>query len=81
MDVPAGTSPEALLRRPGNPLLILLEAKCLAGVLPHPKGTGPREALQPAIADMLRAHSDDNASPALTPGVLPLGYCPLATAP
>ena len=31
MDVPAGTSTEALQRRPNNPLLILLEAKCLAG--------------------------------------------------
>ena len=81
MDVPAGTSPEALQRRPGNPLLILLEAKCVAGVLPHPKGTGPREALQPAIAGMVRWRADDNASPALTPGVLPLSCCPLATAP
>ena len=59
LDVPPGTTPEALQRTPANPLLILLEAKCLAGLLPHPKGKGPREALQPVIAGMVLQRQHD----------------------
>jgi hypothetical protein len=68
LDVSLGTTPEALRTTPANPLLILLEAKCLAGLLPHPKGKGPREALQPVIADMVLHRQHDNASPVLAPG-------------
>ena len=49
-------------------MLILLEVQCLAGLLPHPTGNGPREALQPAIAGMVRWRVDDDATPLLTPG-------------
>ena len=45
------------------PLLILLEVQCLAGLLPDPTGKGPREALQPAIAGMVRKRDDDDATP------------------
>ena len=59
---------ECLARSPKPfPLLILLEVQCLAGLLPHPTGKGPREALQPAIAGMVRKRDDDDATPLLTP--------------
>jgi len=64
-------SPECLARSPKPfPLLILLEVQCLAGLLPHPTGKGPREALQPATAGMVRKRDDDDATPLLTPGAL-----------
>ena len=60
---------ECLAKRPKPfPLLILLEAQCLAGLLPHPTGKGPREVLQPAIAGMVQQRHDDDAMPLLTPG-------------
>ena len=55
---------ECLARSPKPfPLLILLEVQCLAGLLPDPTGKGPREALQPAIAGMVRKRDDDDATP------------------
>ena len=62
---------ECLARSPKPfPLLILLEVQCLAGLLPDPTGKGPREALQPAIAEMVRQREDDDAAPLLTPGAM-----------
>ena len=70
LDVQAASF-ECLARSPKPfPLLILLEVQCLAGLLPDPTGKGPREALQPAIAGMVRRREDDDAAPLLTPGAM-----------
>jgi hypothetical protein len=63
-----GDLPECLQTHPANNLLIVLEAQCVAGLIPHPTGKGPREALQPVFNNKVEPRIDDDTTPMLTRG-------------